>query len=481
MSMRDRQRSRSTACLVTAGALAAGGLAWAMAGAGLDGGARLQSASATTVTTVAVAPKGPALGYLRADYIGFSYESSTINSGNFAPAGNYPALLANLGTGVLRFGGNSVDTPSYTGVTTSALGGLASLVTKSGWKVLYTVNLGSFNAAQITGDAGAVATKLGPGLYAIACGNEPDNYANRAIRVSGYTEQSYLSTDLPPCVKAVHTGAPGAPFTGPNTFHVAWLPPYATAEKGVVSRLAEQSYPMTNCGKGTPGGSATLLSRTTAGREVSVLNATRSAAATAGVPFVIGETNSASCGGIPGMSNTYAAALWAADWLLIGAERGAKGMYFHGSLTAACGSGYSPLCKMSSGQLGVMPVYYGLLFAHLMGPGWTLPAKVTTTADIAAHAVRDGNGRIHVMVENLSAAPTSVTLNVPGAAGTASTLRLTGTSLTTTTGVRIQGAAVSATGSFKPGTAGTLTCRSGTCQFSLPAYTGVLALLPVIH
>jgi len=436
----------------------------------------VQRSSAVVVTTVGINPAGRTYGRLGDGFIGLSYSSGTINDGNYAPLGNLPALLANLGRSVIRFGGSSVDYSSYTGITSAALTGLAQLAAKTGWKVLYTVNLGHFNAAQATADSRNVRIGLGASLYGIACGNEPDRFAGRE-RPSNYTEQDYLTKDLPACYKAVRAGAPRTLFTGPDIFRPVWLPPYVAAEKGVVQRLVDQFYPMSHCNGSVSNGAATLLSSAMVVREDKILREVKVAAAVDRVPFIIGETNSASCGGLPGVSDTYVSALWAADWVLIGAEYGAQGMYFNGSLATKCIT-YTPLCEVGNWQYAARPVYYGMLFAHLMGTGWTLPVKLSTTADVHVHAVRNSPGVIRVMVENLSGAATRVVLRVPGVSGRASTLNLTGPSLAATTGVRIQGAAVTAAGTFKPGAAGHVACAAGTCSLTVPAYTAVIVILP---
>jgi len=67
-----------------------------------------------------------------------------------------------------------------------------------------------------------------------------------------------------------------------------------------------------------------------------------------------------------------------------------------------------------------------------------------------------------------------VTLRVGGAATSAAVLRLTGPSLLATSGVRIQGAAVAANGSFTPGPPSTVTCASGSCRVTLAPYSAVL-------
>ena len=139
---------------------------------------------------------------------------------------------------------------------------------------------------------------------------------------------------------------------------------------------------------------------------------------------------------------------------------------------------------MSSNQYLAEPVSYGMLFAHLMGTGVTLPAQVTTTASgsITAHAVRTTKGRITVMAENLTPSPTTVVLHVAGVSGTAATLRLrdtNGNSLSATSGVQIQGASVTSAGTFTPGAPGHVTCKAGECTLlTLPAHSGLILALP---
>jgi hypothetical protein len=440
--------------------------------------------------TVTVNPKAAPTGTLLPGFIGFSFESGQINNGMYANAGNLPALLHNLGGGTLRFGGNSVD-KSYPGVTPSTVTGLSGLYRQTGWKTVYSVELNPLNVTAVKADAARIA-KLGPGLAAIACGNEPDNFG------ASYTETFYLDTALPQCIAAIRAGAPGVRITGPNTFRnvctttcqPVWLPPYASAVQAAktaspqgplaaVSTLADQKYAVTVCGGKQPTAAA-LLSRSTATVESQVLAAARSSAATAGTPYVIAETNAVSCGGLAGLSNTYASALWVADWLMLGEENGSSGMYISGSLSSPCAS-FAPLCRASptSRTLRAEPVYYGLLFTHLMGAGPTLPASVSSSADIAAHAVLSG-GRIHLMVENLGPVPAAVTLQVAGASGTAATYSLTGPSLAATTGVRVQGGTFNAAGTFKLGAPGAIACSGGLCHLTVPANSGVIAVLPAV-
>ena len=337
---------------------------------------------------VTVDLSGGTLGVLPDRYLGLSFESSSLDSAqDFEVSGNLPRLLENLGPGVLRFGGNSVDQPG-TAPSPAALAALARLVRLTRWNVIFSVSLGQFSAAQATRDAAEASQALGPALTAIACGNEPDDFAGNGVRPASFTEAGYLS-QAQTCIQAVRAAVPNVGIAGPDTSHAGWLARYASAERSEISLLTQHYYPLSDC-HGRSGTAATLLSRATARAAVHRISAAAAAAHAQGVPLRISETNSASCGGIPGVSNTFASALWAVDYLLTGAQYGVSGMNFHGSMTSHCNA-YSPLCRTSTSRFVVRPIYYGLLFTRMLGTGRLLPVT-TRSRNLAAHALRSSGG-----------------------------------------------------------------------------------------
>ena len=48
-----------------------------------------------------------------------------------------------------------------------------------------------------------------------------------------------------------------------------------------------------------------------------------------GLTYVLGETNSVSCHGAPGVSNVAGAALWGLDYALFAGQLGIARLYFH--------------------------------------------------------------------------------------------------------------------------------------------------------
>ena len=427
--------------------------------------------------TITVHPSEAAVGSTNNQYIGLSFESGTLNSGQFDDVGDLPQMLRNLGRSVIRFGGNSVDT-SFTGITPTALAGLVRLAKATGWTVLYSENLGHFKAAAVTRDAHAVRAALGRYLAAFACGNEPDLFPNAGLRPSSYPERDYLA-EAARCLAAVRAGAPKAPIEGPDTSGTGWLPGYAATEAGRLRWLGQHYYPM-GCGLGgrTPAGFArALLSAAQTAKEAAFFSNAARAAAVAGASLRITETNTACHGGAIGASDTSASALWVVDYLLTGVEHGVAGFNFHGGLSAVC-QGYTPLCQVGVNEYAAQPIYYGMLFTHLLGSGKLLPVTVTTPGPgdhVTAFALKPlAGGGLRVIAEDLTAAAAQVTLRVGGSATSAAVLRLTGPALLATSGIRIQGAAVAANGSFTPGPAGTVRCSSGSCRVTLAPYSAVL-------
>ena len=427
--------------------------------------------------TVTVHASAAVVGRTNNQYIGLSFESGTLNSGKFDAVGDLPQMLRNLGRSVMRFGGNSVDT-SFTQITPRALAGLVRLAKATGWTVLYSENLGRYNARAATRSAHKASAALGSHLAAFACGNEPDLFPNVGLRSSSYSESDYLA-QAARCLAAVRVGAPNAPIEGPDTAGTGWLRGYAATEAGRLRWLGQHYYPM-GCGLGgmTPAAfAAAMLSPGQTAKEAAFFSAAARMAAAAHAALRMSETNTACGGGAVGVSDAYASALWVVDYLLTGVEYGVAGFNFHGGLSTHC-QGYTPLCQVGANEYAAQPIYYGMLFTHLLGSGKLQPVTVTTPGPsdhVTAFALKPlTGGGLRMIAENLTGAAAKATLRLGGTPSSATVLRLTGPSLLATSGVRIQGAAVAADGSFTPGAPNTVKCSSGSCLVTLAPYSAVL-------
>jgi hypothetical protein len=384
--------------------------------------------------------------------------------------------MRNLGTGVIRFGGNSVDR-HYPGATAAALAGLARLARATGWSVLYSEDLAQYDAAAVSRDVSHVRAALGGYLAGLDCGNEPDLYQRIGDRPASYTASRYIAQDAS-CLREEATAAPGVALAGPDTAGTSWLFAYGGQRDIRVQWVNQHYYPI-GCAIQADMTDARLvsylLSPEQVAREAVVFAATRDAAAAQSARPRISETDSASCDSAPGIANTYASALWAIAYMLTGAEDGMYGMNFHTGLNIKCAS-YSPLCGTPVRyQYAPQAEYYGLLFTHLLGEGHLLPVRVESGLNVTAFALRPfTGGGPHLMVENLSATPTTAALQVGGHPRSATVLHLTAPSPLATSGIRIQGAQVGADGSFTPGAPSTIGCAEGACSVPIAPYTAVI-------
>ena len=91
-----------------------------------------------------------------------------------------------------------------------------------------------------------------------------------------------------------------------------------------------------------------------------------------GKPFIMFETNTASCSGFPGISNSFGAALWALDWSLTMAYNNFTAALFHVGGQNAYYNLFTPP-PTNQTKYGVEwtvgPVYYSaLVMAEVLGP-----------------------------------------------------------------------------------------------------------------
>ena len=88
-------------------------------------------------------------------------------------------------------------------------------------------------------------------------------------------------------------------------------------------------------------------------------------ARSAGLPVRLTEINSVTCGGLAGVSDTFATALWAPDALFELAQAGVQAVNLHARVYT-----YNEPFTFDSHGLLARPLLYGLiLFVRTLGPG----------------------------------------------------------------------------------------------------------------
>src|SRR5208283_190866 len=118
-----------------------------------------------------------------------------------------------------------------------------------------------------------------------------------------------------------------------------------------------------------------------------------------GLPFRLAETNSCYQGGKPGVSDTFASALWGADLVYQLAAAGGMGINLHGG-----GYGwYTPIAGTRANGFLARPIYYGLLLFAQAGAGQLVETKLEPLERaplLTAYALRSVTGTIKVAAFN---------------------------------------------------------------------------------
>src|SRR2546421_4842585 len=214
-------------------------------------------ARAATTTTVTVGSGSGAS--LHDDFIGLSFEDSILASPALT-SGNLAQYMKTLGPGVMRFGGNFVDTTFWTSkgeaapswavatLTPADLARLNTLATNSGWKVVLGVNLKHPDPQRAADEAAHAKAALGSNLLAIEVGNEPNYYPD-------YTTAKFFA-DFEKYRAALNAAAPGVGLVGPSPGRVpaadAWLTDFAADESGHVDIAGFTGHYYPACAKSTP-------------------------------------------------------------------------------------------------------------------------------------------------------------------------------------------------------------------------------------
>jgi hypothetical protein len=434
-----------------------------------------QTASATeaaSTATITVDGAHPA-GRLPSDFVGLSFEMRELGIGNLDPGkGNVAAMFRTLGRSNIRIGGNTLDRdtlwvpegqqppnplPDWVQdvVKPTDIQRLNRLLSVIGWRTEVGINVGRWDPALGADQARAMFSILGNKLVAAECGNEPDQWVLRGYRPASYAYADY-KLDWETCAAAVGNNR----IAGPDTAGTSstWASSLAADDHDKMSMLTVHQY-----SAGPDATIAGLMAPATITRQLGSVSRNLAAAKAQNLPMRIDEANSAFSGGVDGVSNKFASALWALDYSMSMAQAGLSGVNIHGGL-GVCNEPiwngrfqrYTPFCAANKADelaqvYKAMPIYYGLWMARQMGPGTFLPLTVSTDRNITAYAVHGDDGRTRIAVlqkDDTNAAPVHLDINVGNRSHNAEVLHLTGTSLADEQ-TAIQGATVDQRGRLK--------------------------------
>ncbi|OLB80204.1 MAG: hypothetical protein AUI14_07415 [Actinobacteria bacterium 13_2_20CM_2_71_6] len=464
------------------------------------GTAHADAPPATTVTIDAAHP----FGALPSDFVGLSFEMRELGIGSFdARAGNLVPLMRTLGRGNIRISGNTLDRdtlwvpagqqppnplPDWVQdvVTPNDIARLDGLLRATHWRAEVGINMGHWDATLAADEARTLFATLGRRLLGAECGNEPNAWVGKGFRPPGFGYPQY-KPEWEACADLVGSNRIAGPDTSSPTSTGPWVTSFAQDEHARINMVTAHSYSIPGSADATR-----LLSPQTAASQITNLTPQLNAANAQNLPIRIDETNSAANGGIVGVSDSYASALWAMDYSLLMAQAGFDGLNFHGGL-GVCGAPlyngkfqiYTPICAANTADeqakvYVAMPEYYGMLMASRMGSGQFLPVTLATDRNVTAYAVRGEEGRISIALiekDDTAAGSVHIGLNVGVDAEHARVVHLTGPSLTSTQGVAIQGATVDRSGHLPQRPAERVRVHDGTLSLDLAAGSAVVITL----
>jgi len=436
-----------------------------------------QFAGAQTPLATVTVQTEPLGAQIPKDFAGFSLEVSTAGQGigAFAPDGTKAAsssqmaeyalgtpaapneaffqFMHNLGPGILRLGGNSQDNtcwdPAAAPHPDRCKGQLNSgdfqlysrAASASGWRLIVGLNLKQNSSRWALDEVTqAIAKDIKPEqIIGLELGNEPDLFSRDGGRPEAYSPADHVKDFL--AYRSAFEENPIArkyALIGPATC-CAWrkagnLDTFLDGVGASSLKLATvHSYLLTTCG----GRKVSMEELLAPGLMTRFHDETQSLVAAAhkrSLPIALAETNSASCGGMPGVSNAFAAALWGIDSLFSAAEAGFSGVNFHFSYRPG-GSAYNPVdtyerLDNSGRQLYqniAEPLYYGMyLFARSAAGEYLLPASTQTGSNIRSYATTACRScSVNIVIINKDpAASGRVRVHVASRAGAAKLLLL---------------------------------------------------------
>jgi hypothetical protein len=450
--------------------------------------------TSTTPTTTPVAPPPVDVQISRTrvgrpiapGFLGFSFEYKAAREYTGSNPGAVNPVLVQLirdlnpkQSPVLRIGGNSADqtwlpargvkpNPSINfTLTPSWLATTRALAEQTGGRLILDLNLKLNSASEIVAEARAFENGLGASnIKALEIGNEPELY-----RITPYYYRRPNHTPVYPRPKSFNRAAyakematfakqlGGIPLAGPATGNYNWLTrlPKLFKVEPSLKIVTYHRYPLIRCfskpgDRGYPS-IPNLLSPVAARGLLSGTGPYIALAHRHGATFRVDELNSVACKGQPGVSDTFASALWMLDTLFAMARTGVDGVNIH-TLPEAIYHPFTFQQMNGRWEATVFPEYYGmLLFTEAAPPGSRLLAVSTpANPDIRVRAAVTPTGLTHVVLLNDSlttdqtialqpptgAGKTAIVerLNAPGGASATSGVTLAGQSFgeTTTTG-----------------------------------------------
>lgn len=433
---------------------------------------------ATTVS-VQIDPAMP-ISEISPDFIGFGYETSAVAQSRFFSERNTKMirLYRNLGShGLIRIGGNVSDHTRYsafglseakteqetTVISHASLVTLGEFARKTGWQVMWGLNLGTGSREEAVEEAIAVNETIGLKLHSFEIGNEVDLMRKYSKDYDAY-HAAYLDYKT-----AIRAKLPNAQFCGPDSAaNMNFVDQFVNAEAADM-RLATYHY--YRGGQADPKSTMEHLLTSDEGFD-GRLDHLRKLCDGHHVAYRINEVNSFYGGGKQGVSDCFGSALWCLDYLCHLAEHGCAGVNMQTDINQhGFVSHYSPIAHDENGVCWARPEYYGMLAFAMAGKGHVIKTTCTKCdANFTAYAtMREQNILFLALINKDLSKDVSVEFALPGEYTVARAYRLTAPGVDAKTGVSFGGAAVADDGSWKPAAPiETIPANAGALHITVP-------------
>jgi hypothetical protein len=403
-----------------------------------------------------VAANNPTADTLSNGFVGLAIDAAVVGDPVLDPAqSNLPSYMAQLGQANFRIGGQTSDLsvawlpdpsdplPSWasSAITPGDLTTIAQLALATGWSVDLGVNLLRYDPPTAANEVQTAQSILGTSLHDVEIGNEPEFYPEV---ISPWSFSEY-STELSAYETSIKAADPDVSFAGPDLYFTNWLNMFRSQGARRVKALSEFTqhfYPLFDC-SGAAVTASDLFSQSSITSEDQTISAAEVDARRGGIPLVLDEFNSVSCGSSSPVVYEFASALWAVHALLEAALKGVASVNVQMD-PDNCQS-YSPLCAPnpdSPGTLQAQPIFYGMQLVRSLEGGTIMKtrnsSRIRLPAGVSDYAVRQADGDVAVVVDNTTSfAVNQLTLKVDPTARVVSMLTLEAPALTSSGGVTL--------------------------------------------
>jgi hypothetical protein len=401
----------------------------------------------------------------------------------------YDQLIANLaayggGVPTLRIGGGYQDhawwdpgaapRPADLGIQFNIypglLNALAASTNATSQRLILGINMAANNVGLATDEVRAMQQTLPSGsVLSYDIGNEPDGYGQRGLYTAIVGGQPVVHTMRSPrtwgvgpytrqfekFAASIERISPRPPLSATSGYGtLITTKPFLRRAHRQLVQYTQHSYVGTACNpSGVPYPPSSPRAPTIPRLLSDPVEFATLGANLAGVaetrryhlPLRLTEWQSYACGGKDGVSNTFAASLWALDSLMLDAALGVTGVNVH-----LDSYGYAPFLTYDANggrAATVEALYYSmLLFAQATGhharvlPSVVAKERPARGVNVRVWGTREATGTLHFVVVDKDLRHSGrVVIRVPNAHGAATLIRLTAPSVSSHFGITLAG------------------------------------------